>query len=57
MKAKRKANDDQQLPDFVVRAERAFRRVARNLRAESRRSGLPAVVFRAGSPISKRSLR
>ena len=37
-------------PDFVARAERAFARVARKVRAESRRSGLPAVAFPNGRP-------
>ena len=56
MKAKRKTNGDKQVPDFVARAERAFRRVARKLRAESRRSGLPAVVFHNGTLNGKRSV-
>ncbi len=44
MKAK-KANGAKKAPDFVVRAERAFARVARKVRSESRRSGLRAIVF------------
>lgn len=45
MKTNRKTNGATKVPAFVVRAERAFLRVARKLQAESRRSGLPAVVF------------
>jgi hypothetical protein len=48
MKAKRKTSGDKQVHDFVARAERAFIRVARTLREETRRSGLPAVVFPNG---------
>lgn len=36
------------LPEFVVRAERAMRRVARKLRAESRALGLPLLVWEDG---------
>jgi hypothetical protein len=32
-------------PDFVRRAERAMKRVARKLRAEHRRTGTPLVVW------------
>jgi hypothetical protein len=32
-------------PDFVLRAERAFRRAARKLRAESKRTGVPFAVW------------
>jgi hypothetical protein len=41
----RKTNGAKKTPAFVARAERAFARVARKVRLESRRSGLPAVVF------------
>ncbi len=53
MKAKPKTNGDKAVPQFVARAERAFERVARKLRAESRRSGLPAVVFPNGKSALK----
>ena len=33
-----------QAPAFVTRAERAFRRVARQLRAENSKLGLPLIV-------------
>jgi len=32
-------------PAFIAKAERAFKRVARNVRAESRRAGLPVLVW------------
>jgi hypothetical protein len=35
----------QKQPEFVLRAERAFRRVARKLRAESKRTGIPLAVW------------
>jgi hypothetical protein len=35
-------------PAFVSRAERAFARVARKLRSENRKLGLPAVVWNNG---------
>jgi hypothetical protein len=35
-------------PAFVARAERAFRRVARELRAENARLGLPLVLGEKG---------
>ena len=56
MKANRKTNGVKRVPEFVARAERAFARVARNLRTETRRSGLPAVVFPNGKLASKRSV-
>ncbi len=56
MKAKQKTNGATKVPAFVARAERAFLRVARKLQAESRRSGLPAVVFPPGKPASKKSV-
>jgi len=36
------------VPDFVRRAERAFRRVAKNLRLESAMTGTPLVLGRNG---------
>jgi hypothetical protein len=41
----RKAN---KAPAFVARAERAFRRVARQLRAENARLGLPLILGEKG---------
>lgn len=57
MKAKPKIHGDKEIPQFVARAERAFDRVARKLRAESRRSGLPAVVFPNGKSALKKECR
>jgi hypothetical protein len=48
----RKTNGAKKTPEFLARAERAFARVALKVRAESRRSGLPAVVFPNGKPQS-----
>jgi len=35
-------------PAFVARAERALRRAAHNVQAESRRLGLPLIVWKDG---------
>lgn len=35
-------------PDFVTRAERAFRRAAVNVQSENQKHGLPLIVWRAG---------
>ena len=53
MRAK-KATAGEKTPEFVARAERAFARVARKVRAESRRSGLPLVVFPNGKAPTKK---
>jgi hypothetical protein len=45
MKTNEKKNGAEKTPAFVARAERAFSRVARKLRAENRKTGLPAVVW------------
>jgi hypothetical protein len=42
---KRETNGAKKTPTFVARAERAFARVARKVRLQRRRSGLPAIVF------------
>jgi hypothetical protein len=46
----RKTNGAKKTPEFVARAEGAFARVARKMRAESRKLGLPAVAFPNGRP-------
>jgi hypothetical protein len=38
-------------PAFVVRAERALRRVARKVRAENNRLGLPLLVWSNGKTV------
>ncbi len=50
----RKTNGAKKTPEFIARAERAFARVTRKVRAESRRSGLPLVVFPNGKPAGVR---
>jgi hypothetical protein len=40
-------------PVFVLRAERAFRRVARNVRAENRALNLSAIVWENGKVAKK----
>jgi hypothetical protein len=42
-------------PDFVLKAQRAFRRVARKLRAENKRTGIPLAVWPTEKPKSKRT--
>ena len=48
MKRNRSANDAKKPPAFVARAERAFGRVARKLRAENRKLGLRPGVWANG---------
>jgi hypothetical protein len=50
MKNNRKTNGTKKPPLFVGRAERAFRRVARKVRAEHRKLGLQPVVWPNGNP-------
>jgi hypothetical protein len=42
-------------PAFVVRAERAFRRSARNVRIQNRFFGLPILVWQDGKVVEKRA--
>jgi hypothetical protein len=46
MKRNQQSNGAKKAPAFVSRAERAFARVARKLRAENQKLGLRAVVWR-----------
>jgi hypothetical protein len=48
MKNNRKTNGAKKSPTFVARAERAFGRVARKVRAENQKLGLRAVVWSNG---------
>ena len=48
MKNNRETNGGKKPPAFVARAERAFRRVARKVRAENRKLGLQPVVWPNG---------
>ncbi len=38
-------------PDFVLRAECALRRAARNVREENRRLGLPLIIWQDGKVV------
>jgi len=40
--------------EFIAGAQRAFRRVARKLRAESKRTGIPLAVWPQKDAVSKR---
>jgi hypothetical protein len=42
-------------PAFVVRAERAFRRAARKIQAESRSHSLPLIAWKDGKLVHKSS--
>jgi hypothetical protein len=53
MKTNRRQNRAKKVAAFIVQAERAFRRVARKVRAEHRKLGLAPVVW----PNGKRSQR
>ena len=50
MKRNQRSNGAKKPPVFVARAERAFSRVARKLRAENRKRGLSPVVWPNGGP-------
>ena len=50
MKRNQRSNGAKKPPIFVARAERAFSRVARKLRAENRKCGLLPVVWPNGGP-------
>jgi hypothetical protein len=53
MKNNRETNGGKKPPAFVARAERAFRRVARKVRAENRKLGLRPVVWPNGNTTAK----
>lgn len=40
-------------PSFVVRAERALRRAAQNVRIQNRSLGLPVIVWQDGKVVEK----
>ena len=54
MKKNRSTSAAKKLPTFVSRAERAFARVVRKLRAENQKLGLRAVVWPNGKGASAR---
>lgn len=41
------------VPTFVLRAERALRRAAHNVRVQNRVLGLPVIVWRDGKVVEK----
>jgi hypothetical protein len=53
MKNNGETNGGKKPPAFVARAERAFRRVARKVRAENRKLGLHPVVWPNGKRTGK----
>jgi len=40
------AQKNESKPEWILRAERSWRRIARKIRADSKRSGLKPVVFK-----------
>jgi hypothetical protein len=56
MKKDQRAHVLKKLPMFVLRAERAFTRVARKVRAENRKLGLPPVLWPNGK-VAKNSAK
>jgi hypothetical protein len=56
MKKDQRANSSKKLPTFVLRAERAFNRVARKIRAENRKLGFSPVVWPNGK-VAKNSAK
>lgn len=53
MKTNGHARKPTKTPPFVLRAERALRRAARNVQAQSRASKLPVVVWQDGKVMEK----
>ena len=51
MKKNQRPNGPKKLPAFVTRAERAFGRVARKVRAENQKLGLRPVVWPNGESV------
>lgn len=54
MKKNQRSNGAKKSPAFVARAERAFDRVARKVRAENEKLGLRAVVWPNGKRAAAR---
>jgi hypothetical protein len=44
---------NEKVPLFVKRAERAFRRVSRNVRKQNRALGMPIIVWENGKVVEK----
>jgi isopentenyl diphosphate isomerase/L-lactate dehydrogenase-like FMN-dependent dehydrogenase len=56
MKAKTKPKRrSTKLPEFALRAQRAFKRVAKKVRAEHRAFNVPLIVWENGKVVKKRA--
>ena len=51
----RTSKKSDKVPAFVSRAERAFRRAAKNVRAQNRAMKLPLIVWENGKVVQKRA--
>jgi hypothetical protein len=52
-KKKHRATKSAKIPAFVVRGERAMRRVEKNVKALNRALGLPLIVWENGKVVEK----
>lgn len=52
-KSGRKPRKPAKTPAFVLRAERAFRRAAKNVRAQNRAFKLPLIIWQDGKVVEK----
>ena len=53
MKTNRHARKSAKTPAFVLRAERALRRAAKNVQAQNRAMNLPVIVWQDGKVVEK----
>lgn len=53
MKSNGHAHKSAKAPAFVLRAERAFRRAAKNVKAQNRALNLPVIVWQDGKVVEK----
>lgn len=53
MKRNGHARKPAEVPDFVLRAERAMRRAAKNVQAQNRSLKLPIIVWQDGKVVEK----
>jgi len=53
MKKNGHTSKSEKVPAFVTRAERAFRRAAKNVRAQHRAMKLPLIVWENGKVVEK----
>jgi len=54
-KGKKRTRKSRKTPDFVLRGERAFRRVAKKVRAENRALNLPLILWENGKMVKKKA--